>query len=231
MSTISALVFDFDGLILETEEPDYLAWQELYRQHGAELPLELWCECIGRSADWFDPITHLEEEVGRQLDRDALQEWHRRRHRELIEAGFVLPGVKAYLADARRLGLPVAIASSSSAAWVTGHLERLGLPNGWACIQCWQAGTRAKPEPDLYQAVLAELQVAPHEAIAFEDSPNGIAAAKRAGLWCVAVPNALTRNLDLSAADLRLDSLEAMPLADLLNFLPNPSAAPLPPRT
>lgn len=216
---IRALVFDFDGLILETEEPDYLAWQELYREHGADLPLEVWCQCIGRSLDWFDPIARLEEEVGRPLDREALRERHRRRHRALIEAGPLLPGVESYLADARRLGLPVAIASSSRLAWVSGHLERLGLADGWACIMCWSEGKRAKPEPDLYLSALAELQVGPHEAIAFEDSPNGIRAAKRAGMWCVAVPNPLTRMLDLSEADLCLDSLEQMPLAEVIAHL------------
>src|SRR5579864_9366985 len=209
---IRALVFDFDGLILETEEPDYLAWQELYVAHGRDLPLEAWCECIGRSMDWFDPIARLEEEVGQLLDRAALRDRHRLRHHELIEAGSALPGVETYLAEARRLGLPVAIASSSKADWVTGHLARLGLAEGWACISCWGEGERAKPEPDLYLSAVRRLGVAPEEAIAFEDSPNGIRAAKSAGLWCVAVPNPLTKTLDLSAADLRLDSLEQAPL-------------------
>jgi HAD superfamily hydrolase (TIGR01509 family) len=215
---IRALVFDFDGLILETEEPDYLAWQELYREHGRDLPLDVWCQCIGRSLDWFDPIARLEEEVGRPLDRAALHERHHRRHLELIQAGRALPGVEAYLDEARRLGLPVAIASSSRLDWVQGHLGRLGLADGWACLCCWGEGERAKPEPDLYLSAFARLQVAPHEAIAFEDSPNGVQAAKRAGMWCVAVPNPLTRSLDLSAADLRLDSLEQMPLREVIAF-------------
>jgi HAD superfamily hydrolase (TIGR01509 family) len=216
---IKALVFDFDGLILETEEPDYLAWQELYRAHGADLPLETWCECIGRSSDWFDPIAHLEEEIGRTLDRTALHARHRRRHLELLSAGSVLPGVTEYLAEARRLDLPVAIASSSQVSWVRGHLERLGLADGWVCMSCWTEGTRAKPEPDLYLSALATLEVAADEAIAFEDSPNGVRAAKRAGMWCVVVPNPLTRRLDLGAADLRLDSLEQMSLPAVIgNF-------------
>jgi HAD superfamily hydrolase (TIGR01509 family) len=213
---IRALVFDFDGLILETEEPDYLAWQELYRAHGADLPLDVWCRCIGRSSDWFDPIARLEEEIGRPLDRETLREQQRRRHLELIEEASILPGVTAYLEVAHRLGLPVAIASSSRLGWVQGHLHRLGLAEGWACIQCYDDGRHAKPEPDLYLLALEALQVAPNEAIAFEDSPNGVRAAKRAGLWCVAVPNSLTRTLDLSAADLRLGSLEEMPLAEML---------------
>jgi HAD superfamily hydrolase (TIGR01509 family) len=209
---IRALVFDFDGLILETEEPDYLAWQEVYREHGADLPLDVWCQCVGRSSDWFDPIARLEQEVGRPLDRSAIEEQHRRRHLELIQEGSALPGVIDYLAEARRLNLPVAIASSSQRSWVSGHLDWLGLNDGWACMSCWEEGSRAKPEPDLYLSALATLGVAPHEAIAFEDSPNGVQAAKRAGMCCVAVPNPLTRSLDLSAADLRLESLAQMPL-------------------
>jgi HAD superfamily hydrolase (TIGR01509 family) len=213
---IQALVFDFDGLILDTEGPDYRAWQEIFREHGCDLPLELWCDCIGRSADWFDPIGYLEDQLGRSLDRETILLGHRRRHHQLLESERVLPGIESYLADAARLGLRIGMASSSSRQWVVGHLERLGLGGHWECIQCWDDVESAKPSPDLYLAVLQHLGVPAGEAMAFEDSPNGIAAAKAAGMFCVAVPNRLTEGLDLSRADMCLGSLTQISLPELL---------------
>ena len=80
---------------------------------------------------------------------------------------------------------------------------------------------RVKPDPALYLAALDALGLDATEAIALEDSPNGIAAAKAAGLFCVAIPNAMTHDLDVSAADLRLASLADLPLAELLHIVEN----------
>lgn len=75
---------------------------------------------------------------------------------------------------------------------------------------------RVKPFPDVYQAILTDLRLFPEEAIAFEDSPNGIQSAKAAGLYCVAVPNPITRLLNFSQADWVLPSLSDLRLRDLL---------------
>lgn len=213
---IQALIFDFDGLILDTEGPDYRAWQEVFEEHGGDLPLLVWCECVGRSADWFDPIAYLEEQIGERVDREAMLSRHRQLHREMIEAEAILPGVEEYLTQAGELGLRLGVASSSSRDWVEGHLGRLGLDGPWDCMFCWDDVERAKPEPDLYLAALGALGVTEREAIAFEDSPNGVAAACAAGVYCVAVPNRLTRELDLSRADVTLSSLTELPLSELL---------------
>jgi HAD superfamily hydrolase (TIGR01509 family) len=157
--------------------------------------------------------------VGRPIDRAEILQRQKQRHRELVEAEAILPGVEDYLREAARSGLRIGLASSSSRDWVLGHLGRLSLDGKCDCIRCWGDVERAKPAPDLYLAVLESLEVAPQEAIALEDSPNGVAAAKAAGVWCVAVPNKLTSGLDLSLADLQLSSLAEMPLQQLLaNF-------------
>jgi HAD superfamily hydrolase (TIGR01509 family) len=127
----------------------------------------------------------------------------------------VLPGIEEWLTEARRLGLKLGIASSSTRQWVMGHLDRLGL-GGWDCIRCREDTVRAKPDPDLYLAVLDCLGIGPGQAIAVEDSLNGLAAAKAAGLFCVAVPCSMTAHMDLSAADLRLGSLAQRSLAEVL---------------
>ena len=141
----------------------------------------------------------------------------RQRCDALIATQAVLPGVHDYLAEAGRLGLHLAVASSSSRAWVHGHLTRLTLHQHFLCIKCRDDVSHPKPDPALYQAALEALGVQPQEAIALEDSPNGILAAKRAGLFCVAVPNALTCQLLLDQADLQISSLAALSLAELLS--------------
>jgi HAD superfamily hydrolase (TIGR01509 family) len=212
---VKAIVFDFDGTILDTEVPVYDAWQEIYVEHGCALAFDKWATCIG-TADTFDPCDDLQEILGRALDAAALEARHRRRTDELIAAQAVRPGVREYLEAAARLGLALGVASSSSRRWVEGHLIRLGLRDCFAAVRCADDVPKVKPDPALYRVAVEALGVRPEDALALEDSPNGVLAAKRAGLTCVAVPNPLTARLDLSGADLRLASLAELPLAALL---------------
>ena len=216
---IKALVFDFDGLILETETPILQSWQEIYREFGCELSLEEWLVNVGTMEEPFDPVASLEQRYGRPLDRAQTLNRRQQRELELIQHQPVMSGVKEYLESARRLGLKVGLASSSSCDWVVGHLERLGLIGFFDAIAAGDDVARTKPDPALYRTAVEWLGVAPHEAVAFEDSLNGLLAARRAGLRCVVVPNALTHQLDLGEADIRLGSLTEMSLADLLTSL------------
>jgi HAD superfamily hydrolase (TIGR01509 family) len=212
---IKALVFDFDGLILETEGPIYQSWHEIYASYGIPLPLETWGQIIGTS-DHFDVFSELERLADRKLDREAVVARQKARQTALVQGQPVRPGVEQYLQDAQCLGLKIGLASSSSCAWVTGHLERLGLLPYFDCICARDDVRLTKPDPQLYTLAVNQLEVAPGEAVAIEDSPNGILAAKRAGLHCLAVPNELTRQLSLDQADLCVDSLADFPLEKLL---------------
>jgi beta-phosphoglucomutase-like phosphatase (HAD superfamily) len=214
---IRGLFFDFDGLLVDTESPSRLAFEELYREHGHELPREQWATVIGTLGAEFEPYTHLEELVGRPLDRDALDTRRRAREDELCELEDLRPGIEDYREEAERLGLSTAIVSSSSRRWIEKHLDRLGRTNGWDAIVTAEGDPeRAKPRPTLYLEALGALGLQPNEGIAFEDSPNGVRAAKAAGLACVAIPNPATSTLALDEADLVLESLEDMPLPELL---------------
>jgi HAD superfamily hydrolase (TIGR01509 family) len=215
---IRAIVFDFDGLILDTEEPVYRSWLEVYQAHGEDLPFDRWVQIVGSTTSGFHPQHHLEERLGRPLPQEVLDRRVGRRT-EMILANAVLPGVVEHLDAARELGLRLGCASSSTQDWVRGHLARLGILERFECIRCRDDVAHAKPEPDLYVAVLDCLQVAADEAIAIEDSPNGVTAAKRAGLRCVAIPNSITARLDLSQADLVLSSLADLSMAELLERL------------
>lgn len=214
---MKALIFDFDGLILDTEWPDYESWQEVYSQHGCNLPVEAWGQIVGGTgASDFDPITHLEGLCGEKLDREEIWISRRAKYLDNIANQPVLPGVIDYLDAAEDLGLSLAIASSSPENWVRGHLARLGLYDRFEAIKTADDVKRTKPDPELYLAALSALQVKPGEAIVFEDSPNGIQAAKAAGIYAVAVPNRLTAQLALDQADMRLTSLAELPLKALI---------------
>ena len=215
-SAIKALVFDFDGLIVDTEVPIFRAWQRIYREHGQELPLDRWLTIIGTSTGSFDPVVELGDRLGEKLDEKALDALERLYYMEATALQQLLPGVADYLRVARELGLKTAVASSSTRAWVMEHLERFGIGGGFDAIVCREDVKKTKPDPELYRTALQRLGVRPDEAIAFEDSSNGIHAAKAAGLFCVVVPNLLTVDLDLTEADLRLLTLEAMPLRDVI---------------
>ena len=216
ISVIKGLIFDFDGLILDTELPVFQAWQEIYQSYGCYLPLSSWAMNIGVGADLFDPYADLERQLGRPVDREGIRGLRRQRQAERIEAQPVLQGVHEYIADAKGLGLGVGLASSSSRDWVVGHLTRLGLEQQFDSIKCSDDVQLTKPDPELYLANLDSLGIQAGEAVALEDSPNGIASAKAAGIFCVVVPNVLTSQLPLNAADLRLASLAEIPLGDLL---------------
>jgi HAD superfamily hydrolase (TIGR01509 family) len=216
---ICALVFDFDGLILDTESTDFESWQEVYRAHGCELRLEVWADCVGRPAGHFDPYEHLQRISSRPIDRDRIRRERSARLPELNLLQPILPGVSEYLHAARDLGLKVGLASSSDRAWVHGHLGRLGLLSYFDAIKCVEDTGAHKPDPAPFLAVLDALTVPPDRAIAFEDSPHGIAAAKAARMLCVAVPNPVTRHLDLTRADYVLESLASLPLSALLSRL------------
>ncbi|NJN81010.1 MAG: HAD family hydrolase [Caldilineaceae bacterium] len=220
---INALIFDFDGLILDTETPEFRAWQEVYHAYHVALPLETWATCIGAFGG-FDPYAYLEEQVGQPVDREAIRSTRRARFAELLANESVLPGVEQTIAEAKRRGLRLGVASSSDRAWVTGHLDRLGLAHHFTCVRTRDDVQQAKPDPALYLDAASGLGVSPAQAVALEDSPNGILAAKRAGLYCVVVPNPMTHTLSLELADLRLASLSELSLDHLLEQMASGSS-------
>jgi putative hydrolase of the HAD superfamily len=213
---IRAFLFDFDGLILDTETAALAAWQRVYRERGHELPLDRWATNVG-SRDTFDPMAHLEELVGSPLEREPIHEGRRTLELSLVEAEELRPGIAEYLAAAEQRGLKLAIVSSSSREWIHMHLVRLERTVGWdAIVAADHDASRAKPRPDLYLEALRVLDVGAAEAVAFEDSLNGVRAARAAGIFCVAIPNAVTRGYALDEADLFLDSLADLPPEKLL---------------
>jgi HAD superfamily hydrolase (TIGR01509 family) len=217
---IQALIFDFDGLILDTETPEYQVWQTIYREHGFELPHEEWGKIIGGyGISSFDAAEHLARLAQGQLDSVSLRARHRSESAALTLRQPVLPGVLDYLHGAGKLGLKLAIASSSPHSWVEKHAGRLGVLDCFDEVICRDdvAAGRTKPNPDLFLLALERLGVGPNEAIVFEDSPNGVKAAHSAGIFVVAVPNPITSLLTIENANLTIPSLADLPLPELLS--------------
>jgi HAD superfamily hydrolase (TIGR01509 family) len=213
---VRAFLFDFDGLILDTETASRGGYEWLYAQHGHELPPDLWALCVG-TIDGWDPWAHLEGLVG-TIDRKAWDERRFAHELSLLEAEELRPGIADYLAFAEANGLKRAIVSSASRYWIDMHLERLERTVGWdAIVTADHDPERAKPRPTLYLEALDALGVAPTEAVAFEDSPNGAKAAQAAGIFVVGVPNRITADLGLGdTTDLLVDSLADLDPEDLI---------------
>jgi len=217
---IKSLIFDFDGLILDTESPEEDVWSQIYADHGFEFPLDEWGTVIGGSGSSnFDPADHLTLLSQGRLDPASMRIRHRSGSDALTLKQPILPGVMDYLREAKRLGLKLAIASSSEHAWVDTHAKRLGIFDYFDHVICRDdVGVgRTKPNPDLYLLALEQLQVQNDEAIVFEDSPNGVKAANRAGIFVVAVPNPITSLLIIDGADLIVQPLSELPLPALLD--------------
>ena len=217
--TLRALIFDFDGLILDTETPLKVSWERIYEQHGLTVAAEDWAGLLGAFADPPQAYDLLERHLDRPVDRDALRSERLRHELELLAHEDVLPGVRRLIAEARVSDVRLAVASSSDRDWVEGHLVRLGLRPSFDAVLCAEDVGQTKPAPDLYLAALDALRLNAMDAIALEDSVHGAQAAKRAGLVCVVIPNRVTRYLPNPHADLILESLSETNLDSLASIL------------
>lgn len=208
---LRALIFDFDGLILDTESALIRSYWDVHNAHDVVFDETLFIRAVGQVDFKFDPwaafgpnAVHAKLEAQRQ---------HTKKGR--LEQLTPLPGVVALLDEARAGGLPVAIASNSEHTWVEPHLARLGLLERFTFVACREDAPSPKPEPDLYKLILNQFGLRGHEAAAFEDSHTGSIAAKRAGLFTIAAPGPSTQHHDFAHVDLRVNSLAEITLTNL----------------
>lgn len=215
--SVRALLFDFDGLILDTETAELVAWKEVWAEYGYEFPVARFMDGIG-TVGGFGALAALDELAG-PLDREGVVAQQSARRLALIELEEIRPGVIDYLQEARDRDLKTAVVSSSSDEWIALHLTRLGSSELFDVIVCGNHDrSRSKPQPTLFIEALSELGIEAREAVAFEDSPQGVRAAKAAGIYCVAVPS-VTSAAALSEADIVVRSLAELPIAAVLDRL------------
>ena len=217
---IKALIFDFDGLIMDTESPEVDGWKAIYAEYGQDFPLQVWLqEVVGSTIANFDPAAHLAARLGRELDLPTLRARVRHHRLQKLSISPALPGVMDYTITARRLGLRLAVASSSEHAWVEKYLRQLGLLDVFELLICREDVRHIKPDPELFLAALEALKLQAEDVLILEDSQNGVLAARRAGLRVVAVPNPITALGTIEEASLVLSSLAELPLEDLLKLI------------
>lgn len=188
---LRAVIFDFDGTILDTETAEFHHWRELYREYGLELKLSDWQQGIGT---WgaFDPWAALPEEVSSR--RETVYPELRERILAALNELDVRPGVRQVISEAQERGLKLAIASSSGRAWVEEWLEKHDLLRLFPVLATQDDVARVKPDPELYSLAVAQLGVRPEEALALEDSLNGATGAIAAGVPVVVITNDVTRS-------------------------------------
>ncbi len=203
----SAVLFDFDGVLVDTEWAIYQAWLRTFRAHGHELPLEVYTRCIGSDFATWSPKTHLQELSGLDFD------WHdldaRRQEEILTELKHegTMAGVIPLLEYLTRTAIRRAVVSSSSHQWVDGWLEKLAISPYFETVVCRGDAEQIKPAPDLYLEAARRLGLEPESCLVIEDSLNGVKSAKAAGMPVWVVPNRVTAGLDFATADRIFPSL------------------------
>ena len=225
-----AVIFDFDGLIIDSETSIFDIWSEIYRDHGGQLTMDHWRHALG-THNGFDPYAELAAPDRRPAVARDVGAPRARRALAPVRGRAAPARSAGPAAGSARGGLPAAVASSSSLEWVGPWLSRHGLRDLVRAVCTRNDVARVKPAPDLFLLAAERLGVAPPECVVFEDTPNGVAAAHAAGMWAVAVPSPLTRTLEFPAPHVTLDSLAARTLAELQQDLAGRTREPMNPGT
>ena len=200
-----AVLFDFDGVILDSEWPIYQSWKRLFEREGQDLAQDIYVKCIGSDFDTWSPPSYLEELTGKTFDWDTENSVRQVEITRDLKNAIPMPGaaelIKA-LADK-----PTAVVSSSSHNWVDGWVEKLELMHYFNTTVCRGDAPKIKPAPDLFLEAARQLDIKPEHCLVIEDSMNGLISAHQAGMKVLAVPNRLTSVLDFSKAEWVVTSL------------------------
>lgn len=209
-----ALIFDFDGLIVDTESISVNLFEKAFSKVGLTFDIDGFVKLVGTaSGGVYDPWTIYANHTGK-YSSEEVREYHDRQVDEGVKQAEPLEGVLELIEEAKSKGLLLAVGSSSNKAWVYPKLKHFGIFDKFDTIVTSDDVAEAKPSPDIFLKVLERLQVKPENALVLEDSSNGTLAANRAGIRVVVVPNAITSREDHSRATYILPSLKHLQLAD-----------------
>lgn len=210
MNRPKGIIFDFDGVLVDTEWAIFSSWVELYAREGQQLTIRDYAPCLGAGYSHWDPAQHLEKLTGKSYDWPQENAARQARIEAELSRQQLMPGAEELLRWCSEQGIPTAVASSSSRRWVGGWLERLHATEYFVELFCRTDGYPVKPNPALFLAAQQRLGLPPEACLVVEDSENGITAARAAGIPCVAIPNRLTELCDLSAANMHMHSLREL---------------------
>lgn len=208
---VEAIIFDFDGTIVDTESADYVSWQEVFKANGLDLGIEKWKQRVGKVivdgiVDVFDPAVYFEQLTGRQLTSAERGAQHQH-YMQLCAELPILPGVMDVLTKAKAAGIRLGVASNSDRAWVEGWARHYSVWDYFGSVLTREDVQNPKPAPEIYLESARRLGVPVERCIAIEDSPTGMEAALAAGMRCIGVPNWLTIHLDRPVVTLSLNAL------------------------
>ena len=213
MKNVQAVIFDFDGVLVDTEWAIYQSWVRLFEREGQHISIETYSPCLGAGYSHWNPAEHLESLTGKKYDWEVETPARQAMLEEDLALTGLMPGAIELLDLCDSLRIPMAVASSSSSRWVHGWLTRLGIMRRFKGVFTRTDGFPVKPNPALFLAARECLCVQPEHCLIVEDSENGTIAARNAGIPCVAIPNRLTVYSDLSRAQFHVDSLSALAAA------------------
>jgi len=217
VSSLSAVVFDFDGVILDSETPEFESHRRVFERYGAALTIDEWCGQIGIYTEgherrWFEQLCRRSDSAPSGQD---VYDAERTNHFRNLLPTEPMSGIRELLETLDRAGVPMAVASTAPARWVVTSAELIGVTPFFRTIVTSDDVERRKPAPDVYLEAMRRLGADPRRAIAIEDSGPGIAAARAAGMTTIAIPHRLTEGHDLAAADLRVAHAGELTLARL----------------
>jgi len=233
---LRAVIFDVDGTLAETEEAHRAAFNRAFAEAGHcwHWTVDAYRDLLRVTGGQLRIRAYLDA-IGEAATPDEIALLHRRKNRiyaDLVESGAVQlrPGVARLIAEARRAGLLVAIATTTSRSNIDALLAH-ALPQDAVRFDAIFAGedvTAKKPDPEVYQKVLAALGIAAGDAIAIEDSRNGLLAATACGIATVITPSVYSAGEDFTEARLVTPDLErprAIDLAALARLIDEPDSA------
>ncbi|WP_404427336.1 HAD family hydrolase [Ureibacillus chungkukjangi] len=216
---IKALIFDFDGTIIDTETAWYITFRDAYKTHGVNLTLEQYSQCLGTSLHSFNPYTHLKTHHNLPIDLEEFKQLVQQQHTEMMIKERVRPGILQLLETAKSQGLKIGLASSSERTWIDKFVKLHGIEDYFECYCTADTVKNVKPDPELYLQALEKLGVEASEAIAIEDSPNGARAAVAAGIPTVVIKNDITNQLPFSEGHHTIESLTNYDLEKLAELV------------
>lgn len=204
------LIFDFDGVMVDTEQAIFHSWECLFEREGRRITIADYSPCLGAGYSRWNPADYLESLTGKRYDWEQEDALRKAQIETDLAAGGLMAGVRELMDYCHARGIAMTVASSSSRHWVEGWLRRLGIYDEFVGVFTRTDGYAVKPDPALFLAARACLGLPKEDCLVIEDSENGTIAAAAAGIPCVAVPCRMTQHMDFSRAVYQADSLVSL---------------------
>jgi putative hydrolase of the HAD superfamily len=220
--TLKAIFFDFDGIIVHSKGIEYESWRRVYSVFDCTLNIKKWIKIIDNIQGVYDPALILFSEClyryHRKINRKTVRTLQANLYNSMLSHLNAISGVIDIIKDCSKHKVLIGLASNTTKEKAAYHLKRLKIYKYFNVIVCKEDVVNKKPSPDIYNLLLQKLKLKPEQALVFEDSPTGILAAKTANIMCISVPNKITKYLDLSGADLKIDKFKNLNYTKIYNM-------------